>query len=561
MRTLRGYGVGRLVALLGVGIGVAAVLAALVFNLGGQPKALLYSNLDLKEASEVTQALSQAGIKFEAVGDGSTIMVPRDKVASTRLMIAGKGLVSSGSVGYELFDSGSALGQTDFVQQLNRQRALEGELARTIRSLDGVTFARVHLVMPKRQLFEEDAESPAASVTIGIGGRKPSADQVQAVQNLVAGAVPNLKAEQVTVIDQHGKTLSTGGSDASVAGRQADDRRAEIEKTLSARIKDMVEGVVGAGKARVEVSADIDMEQVTESKKAFDPDGQVVRSEQTSEETSAESDPNSAAGVTASANIPTGAATAPGSITLPSSKSTAGANTSTTNYEIGETTTNTITLPGAVKKLSVAVAVDGITPIGKGGKPGAYAPRSAADMKKIEDLVRAAAGFDASRGDTVTVVNVRFPSAEDGEGVTASSALLGFDKNDIMRAIELGILGIVGILLILFGVRPMLKRATGGGGFLPAPMSSPAGGSQLLAQQAGGAPQARIVTMPDGSQVAVDASGQALSLPGPDLEQRIDIARIEGQVKASSVKQVSDFVDRHPDESVSILRSWLHETT
>ncbi len=557
MTTLRGFGIGRLAALLGVGAGVAAVLAALVFNLGGQPKALLYSNLDLKEASEVTQALSQAGIKFEAVGDGSTIMVPRDKVASTRLMIAGKGLVSSGSVGYELFDSTSALGQTDFVQQLNRQRALEGELARTIRSLDGVTFARVHLVMPKRQLFEEDAESPAASVTIGIGGRRPTADQVQAVQNLVAGAVPNLKAEQVTIIDQHGKTLSAGGGDASVAGKLADDRRSEIEKSLAARIKDMVEGVVGEGKARVEVSADLDMAQITETKKSFDPDGQVVRSEQTSEETSAESDPNASSGVTAGANIPTGTPTTPGQIPL--NKNTAGANTSVTNYEIGETTTSKVTMPGQITGLHVAVAVDGISTIDAKGKAGPYTPRSAADMKKIEDLVRTAAGIDSTRGDTLTVVNVHFPSAADGEGVTATSALMGFDKNDIMRAIELGILGIVGILLVLFGVRPMLKRATAGGGvFLPAP----SGGSPLLAQQAGGAAQvARVVTMPDGSHVQVDASGHALSLPGPDLEQRIDIARIEGQVKASSVKQVSDFVDRHPDESVSILRSWLHETT
>lgn len=555
MNTLRGFGVGRLAALLGVGAGVAAVLALLVFNVGGQPKSLLYANLDLKEAAEVTQALSQAGIKYEAVGDGSTIMVERDKVASARLMIAGKGLVTQGSVGYELFDNSSALGQTDFVQQLNRQRALEGELARTIRSLDGVTFARVHLVMPKRQLFEEDAEDPAASVTIGIGGRRPTADQVQAVQNLVAGAVPNLKAEKVTVIDQHGKTLSAG-DDSSIAGKLADDRKAQIEKDLAARIKDMVEGVVGDGKARVEVSADIDMSQVTKTQEAYDPDGQVVRSEQTSEENSAESDPNASAGVTAAGNIP-GAATTPGQ--LPLSKNTTGANTSTTNYEIGKTITNTVTLPGTVKGLHVAVAVDGTTVIDAKGKAGPYTPRSAADMKKIEDLVRTAAGINTDRGDTLTVVNVRFPSVADGEGVTASNPLMGFDKNDIMRAVELGILGIVGVLLVLFGVRPMLKRATaGGGGFLPAPMG---GGGPLLAQQAGGVAQvARIVTMPDGSQVQVDAGGNPLALPGPDLEQRIDIARIEGQVKASSVKQVSDFVDRHPEESVSILRSWLHET-
>ena len=149
-------------------------------------------------------------------------MVPRDKVASTRLMLAGKGLPTSSSVGYEIFDTQNALGQTDFVQQLNMKRATEGELARTIRSLDGVTFARVHLVLPERQLFQDDHRAGRRpSVTIGVGAREPSTDQVRAVQNLVAGAVPNLKPDQVTVIDQHGKTLSADG-DAS-AGKAADD--------------------------------------------------------------------------------------------------------------------------------------------------------------------------------------------------------------------------------------------------------------------------------------------------------------------------------------------------
>ena len=156
--------------MLGVGAGVVAVLVALVMFMGKEPNELLYSNLDLKEASQVTQALAQAGIKYETKGDGSTIMVPRDKVASARLMVAGKGLVSSGSIGYEIFDSNNALGQTDFVQQLNRQRALQGELERTIKAMQGVNAVRVHLVLPKRQLFEADAEQPSAAVTIGVGG-------------------------------------------------------------------------------------------------------------------------------------------------------------------------------------------------------------------------------------------------------------------------------------------------------------------------------------------------------------------------------------------------------
>jgi flagellar M-ring protein FliF len=326
MSALRGFGLGRLAALAGIGIGVAAALVALTLNIGSQPKALLYSNLDLKEASAVAQALDQAGIKYEVKGDGSTIMVPRDEVASTRLMINGKGLVTSGSVGYEIFDQGATLGQTDFVQQLNRQRALEGELARTIRGIDGVTSVRVHLNLPRRQLFEEETESPSASVMIGVGGRKPTDDQVLAVQNLVASAVPNLKAEQVSVIDQHGKTLSAGG-DGALAGKAADDRKSEVERRMADRIKELVEGVVGPGRARVEVSADIDMARVTEQRETFDPEGQVVRSEQTGEETANENEPGSADTVSATGNIPGAAPGADGTLT----SSASGRTDSTTN--------------------------------------------------------------------------------------------------------------------------------------------------------------------------------------------------------------------------------------
>jgi flagellar M-ring protein FliF len=542
---LQRFGIGRLAAILGIGAGVAAVLIALAMNLG-QPKALLYANLDLKEAGSITQALDQANIKYEVKGDGSTILVPRDQVASTRLMLSGKGLPTSGSVGYEIFDQGNALGQTDFVQQLNRQRALEGELARTIRSLDGITAARVHLVLPKRQLFEDEAEQPSAAVTIGVGGREPTADNVRAIQNLIAGAVPNLKPDRVTVVDQHAKTLSGGDTGMAAEG---DSRKSEVEQRIAKQVKSLVEGIVGAGKARVNVSADIDMSQVTVQQHTYDPDGQVVRSESTNGEDSKQNQPDSNGQASVAANIPGGAVGA-GSNT---NSSATNRNESTTNYEISETTRTEVQAPGTVKRLSVAVAVDGVTPIGKDGKAGPYQPRSAQEMQQIQDLVRSAVGFNQQRGDQVTVVNVKFPTPDDGEGVAAASPLMGFDKNDIMRAAELGVLGIVALLMMLFIVRPLLKGATGGGG--PSPM--------MLASQ----PITQVITSPDGQpmQVTVDPrSGQQLALPGPvngDLEQKIDIARIEGQVKASSLKRVSEFVEKHPEESVSILRGWLHETT
>lgn len=545
--SIKQFGVGRLAAMLGVGAGVVAVLVALVMFMGKEPQELLYSNLDLKEASEVTAALDQAGIKYETKGDGSTITVPRDKVASARLMIAGKGLVSSGNIGYEIFDNSNALGQTDFVQQLNRQRALQGELERTIKAMQGVNSVRVHLVLPKRQLFEEDAEQPSAAVTIGVGAREPSSDMVRAIQNLVSSSVPNMKAEKVAVIDQHGKTLSAP-SDESMAGKMAQDRKTEAEARIAKTVKDMVEGVLGVGKARVNVTADINLDRVTTQEERFDPDGQVIRSESTNESGNSETKNEDNAGVTATANVPGQAANAG----FQQLGSRSNANESVTNYEISKSVKTTVQEPGTVRKVAVAVAIDGITaPMGKDGKPGAYTPRTAEEIAQIEELVKTAVGFDAARGDQVKVTNIKFPQPED-QGLEKQGLLSGFDKNDIMRFAELGILGVVALLVLLFAVRPFIKN-------LVTPAPAP------LALAGPGQPVTRLVTLSDGTQqqVVVDQSGEPIAIAGPtsDIDQRIDIAKIEGQVKASSIKRVSEFVEKHPEESVAILRNWLHEST
>jgi flagellar M-ring protein FliF len=544
---LQRFGVGRLTAILGVSAGVAAALFALVFNLGSEPKALLYSNLDMKEAASITQALDQAGVKYEAKGDGTTIMVARDKVASTRLMLSSKGLPTSGSVGYEIFDNSNALGQTDFVQNLNRQRALEGELARTIRSLDGVTFARVQLVLPKRQLFEDEAEQPSASVVIGVSGRQPASDQVRALQNLVAGAVPNLKPDRVTIVDQNAKLLG-GGDGQAAAGAQADDQRTAAEENIKKRIKELVEGIVGPGKARVQVTADLDLNQVTTQEEKFDPDGQVVRSTQTGEDTSKQSQPETTGQVSASANIPG----TPGATTTANNGSTTGHNEETTNYEISKTTKTTIEEPGSIRKLSVAVAVDGTTAIAPNGKPGAYTPRSAAEMQRIDQLVRSAVGYDATRGDQINVINVRFERDPALVGIGATGPkMLDFDKNDLMRGAELLVLAVVAVLIIFFVVRPLLSSAGGGG-----PMNMAAMRALPAGPGGGGAGGGQ-------GQIAYDGGGgETLALPNPapnEMDSRIDMAKIEGQVRASSVKSVSEFVERHPEESLSILRGWLHE--
>ncbi len=539
LKTLQGFGIGRVAAIGGAAAGALAILLAIMLRVGGQPMSLLYSNLDLKEAGEITASLDQANIKYELKGDGSTILVDRDKVASARLMLSGKGLPTSGSVGYEIFDNAPALGQTDFVQNLNAKRAEEGELARTIRAIQGVQSARVLLNLPKKQLFEDDAEEPSASIMLVTGGRRLTPDQVRAIRNLVAAGVPGLKVERVAVADQSGDLLAGmgdagGGGDSAVA-------RNDVEERLRKTIKDLVEGVVGAGKARVTVSADLDQARTTTQEEKYDPDGQVVRSTRTTSNTAKEDKPQSAGTVSAAQNIPGGQTPSAGSDAASQTNGT----DETTNYEISRTTTTKVQEPGEIKKLSVAVAVDGNTPIDAKGKPGPYAPRSADEMKRIDQLVRSAMGFDATRGDQVSVVNVRFDRDANVDGGVTASSPFSFDKDDVMRAAELGVLLTVAALIIFFVVRPMMKGGGGGGGM----------GLPALAMGGGGGGAA-----PGGGALAFDAQAGQARLPAPDdYDQKIDIARIEGQVKGSSVKKVADFVERHPDESVSILRTWLHE--
>ncbi len=537
------FGIGRLAAVLGVAAGVAAVLVAVMLRVGQAPDALLYSNLDLREASEITTALDAAGVKYSSRGDGSTIFVSRDEVGTARMLLAGKGLVTQGSVGYELFDNQSVLGQTEFQQNLNAKRALEGELARDIMSLRGVSMARVRIALPERALFQSEAAEPTASVVVGLGGREMTAENVRAIRNLIASAVPNLKPGRVTVVDDMNRTLAAGGEDEAF-GAGAEEAKAGTERQLQARILDIVEGVVGPGAARVQVTADIDLSRQTTQEQRFDPDGQVVRSVATNGAENQETSGLADGAATAANNIP--GAEPPAQTPL---GSTSTETTETTNYEISNTTTTTVKEPGEVRRLAVAVAVDGKwTPAANGEGEATWAARTPAEIAQIKALVAAAVGIDEARGDKLEVTNVRFDRAALPEGGTeGGGGMFDFGKNDIMRGVELLILLITGLLLIFFVLRPLLKAATGGGG-------GAAGGGGGMPAMIGGPGVTQLQTTAAGGGIA----GQ-LAAP-TEMEQRLDIARIEGQVKASSVRKVAEFVEKHPDESTAILRSWVHES-
>jgi flagellar M-ring protein FliF len=546
---LRQFGIGRLAAILGVSAGVAAALAVMVFHLGSTPMSLLYGDIDPKQASSITAALDQAAVKYELSQDGTSIKVPSDKVASTRLLLAGKGVEISGSMGYEIFDKTSALGQTDFVQNLNAKRALEGELARTIATIQGVTSPRVLLVLPKRELFQDSVEEPKASITLGFT-RAPSAEAVRAIQNLVASGVPGLKPDKVTIADQSGRLLSSPDSDDGL-GAMAAERTSQTEQDMAHKIQSQLDAMLGPGHAKVTVNADLDMAHVTTQKEQWDPDGSVVRSSQTGEQKTQETSKDNNGAVTAAKNLP-GATPEAGA---DQSGSTSGDTTETTNYMNSSTRTTSVVEAGAIKRVTVAVAVDNKPgAMAKNGDRGPSTPRTTAEIANIDALVKAAIGYTNTpdRQDVVTVTNMAFQTDAADGGTTAKPGLLsGFGKDDIMRGVEYLILLIVAAMTVFFVARPLFKTMNSGGGGL---LSMPMMGGGAMAPGAGGAQ----LTGPGQGSLPQGAGGHQLTM-AQSAEGSLDIARIEGQVKASAVKQVSDFVDRHPDESVSILRSWLHD--
>jgi flagellar M-ring protein FliF len=538
LQAMGGY---RLGFTLGLTFAVIMGLAYALNLLGEKPKTLLFANLEPRDSAEIVARLEARKIPYEMQGDGATILVPSDQALKLRMEMASDGLPAGGSVGYEIFDRSDSFGQTSFVQNVNLIRALEGELSRTIRSISLISSARVHLNIPKRELFSERQPDPTASVVIRTRG--PIAQtQVSAIQNLVASAVPGLNAGSITVIDEKGVMLGGGGSQAANGAAQHDERTASFESRVRSQIEDIITGIVGPGRARVQVSADIDFNRITKESQTFDPDGQVVRSTQSSQNAATSQDGKSSQGVTVTNSLPAGADAGGGG--GGSNSSNEKQTVETINYEISKTTSTEIQEGGNVKRLSVAVAVDGSWTTDDKGKR-TYAPRSADEMTQIEQLVKSAIGFDDKRGDQLKVINLQFSQPDIEQLPAEEPAMFELDKGDYVLIAQYGGIGLIALLLIFFVIRPMIKNlATAPTGMMMTTQMLPGPGSA-------GAPGA--------PSLAASGSNAALPAPNSAVQAMIDISQVEGQVKESSVRKVGEIVTKHPEETVAIVRQWLHE--
>lgn len=522
----------RLFAALGIAAVIAAILFTLVLRMGGEEKALLFAGVEMREAAEITQRLEAADIPYEVRGEGGSIYVARSRVLDARMMLSAEGLPSRGSIGYEIFDEPDALGQTQFQQNINRLRALEGELARTIASLDGIASARVHLVLPERQLFARETEQPSASIVLQLRRDELSPGQVRAIRNLVASATPGLTANRVTILDEAGRLLAAPANEAGIDAEGVDARQAAVEERIRRTVTDIVEGVVGQGAARVQVTAEMDFSRVSETSERFDPEGRVVRSTTSSEETSNSAERSQ--GVSAGINVPDATAG-----TTPSSgaQDQNATSSETVNYEISRTTRTEISEGGRIRRLSVAVAVDGVmTPAeGENAAP-TYQARSAEEMQRLTQLVRSAVGFNQERGDIVEVVNTQFARAA-APAAAADPGMLAFLGDlDVMRIVEIIAALLASLAFVFFVLRPLVAGLMRGG----ANAESGAVGVSALAGANGGV---AALPAPDGA---------ALDDPG------VDITQIDGRMRQSSIRKVAEVVSKHPDESAQIIRGWLN---
>ena len=548
LQMLRNLGPLRLAVMGGLLVGLLIFFTFLTTQLASPQMALLFGDLEIEDSSRIVSELEGMGVPFEIRQNGRQIHVPAEQALRLRLSLAQEGLPSGGSMGYEIFDRSDSLGTTNFVQNVNLVRALEGELARTIRSIQVVKSARVHLVLPRRELFSRERREPSASVILGMRGSiRLGPEQVTAIQHLVAAAVPDLSPGRISIVDDRGSLLARGFEDklgAGTLGADSDERRRAYELRLSRTIEELLEKTVGFGNVRAEVSAEMDFDRINTAEETFDPDGQVVRSTQTIEETVSSRDAEGTPAVSVAINLPD----AGGGSDSASSTSAEQRTEETVNFEISKKVVNHVRDTGVVTRLSVAVLVDGTYSEGADGEP-VYEPREQAALESLATLARTSVGFDANRGDNVEVINMQFALPEEPEE-EALELFFGFDKNDVLRMAEILVLSIVAVLVILLVVRPLLARA-----FEALPTVARAAEARLLAvSEAGAAP---ALTGPGG----VLPPGDAAARDEESLEELIDIDRVEGRVRASTVKKVGEIVQKHPDEALSIVRSWMYQGT
>jgi flagellar M-ring protein FliF len=499
----------------GLAVSVVISFALMIFWMNKPDYKVLMTNLYPEDASRVVGMLQAAKEPYVLDDNGKTILVPADRVYELRLKVAGEGNLHGQGIGFEIFDE-VQIGQTDFVQHINYQRALQGELSRTITEFPQIEKSRVHLVIPQKSLFIEDQIPPSASIILQLKDNgKLAPNEVQGIVNLVSMAVEGLDPKHITVTDMKGRPLYTPEDDAAglaLSNTQL-EYKAGIENTTQRRIMELLGPVVGPEKVIARVNADLDFSQKTIRKESYDPDGAVVRSETRSEESTAGA--ASLAGGEPDANF-RGDGFSGTRTTQDSTRESR-----TTNFEINKQEENIIAPVGELKRLSVAVIVDGTWQTNPDTGENIYVPRSAEELDRIRNLIAGAVGFDSVRGDAIEVSNISFgePALSDGDSLM---------RTMLEYAQRLGKPFLNGLLIFLFlilVVRPVIMA-----------LIRPRVAEQEIEEMAG---------LPGSQRLALEE--EEVDEEAMDMSRRLENAK-------NHAVQLSD---DNMDQAVHLLKNWL----
>lgn len=532
LEAIRRMGTTRVVLTLTFATMLFALLIFLFFRISSSSMVLLYNNIDPKDAGEIITKLEGQGISYELRGDGSQILVPSNHAPRLRMLFAQEGLPSGDGVGYEIFDRGDSLSTTAFTQDINYVRALEGELVKSITSLNSVSAARVHLVIPKREPFQREKKVPTASVIIKTKGSGTLSPQnIQSIQQLVAAAVPGLEPSRVAIIDNNGRLLakSQDGQDTQTINNGINDHRLLLEERLSHTIESLIERSVGYGKVRAQVSVDLDLDRITESSELYDPGGQVIRSTQTisdiNQEVQADSQP-----VTVRNAVPAPRGETAGGVGDQGVQSKSNRNQEIINYEISKTVRQYVKESGDIKRLSVAVMIDGTRVKNTEGEE-EYQPRTAEELENIKTLVKSAIGIQTDRGDDIQVINMPFIQNDIEEHSTTFDWLFGVTKNDLFRLIEIIAFVAIGLLVKLNIIRPFFKS------FVMVFNSI----KPLLAKPV----------------IEEDLPEEPKKRQPP--QAAVQLKNVSGLVQSDTVDTIHSLLEDYPQQAAKVVNSWLNE--
>lgn len=513
--------------MLGIGVLLTVVFLAFLIILLNEPNySTLYSGLSQEDASKVVENLTNQKVPYKIEDNGQVIKVPREKVYELRLALAGKGIPSSGVIGYEIFDK-TTMGMSEFMQKLNYKRALEGELARTIQQQDGVVGVRVHIVIPQKSVFKDEEKAPTASVVLKLRSNSvPSKENIQAIVNLLCGSVEGLEPAKVSVIDTKGRILNNDNDDGPLA--YASSKQYEIKKSvenyLVQKAQSMLDNVLGYGNSMIQVNADLNFDQVEKTMEQYDPESQVAISEQSIKNNNSGKQNNDSSAATNDNTL--------------------------TNYEVSKSIQKVVEESGNIKRLSVAAVINDIPKeITKNGKTETvYDPRPTDQMKKLEEIVRNAIGVDTQRNDQFSIVNIPFEvkSTDNPQDVSASSVI-----NDANEYVNLAfiVFAIVASMLVLKSLMKRLKNeriviGTVNTGSYP---SEP---EMIMA------PAVKSNDSKNNVAQLLASKKKKMILPVGDIEDEISE---EAMLKKNQQDKIINYVTKNPMDAAKLINAWMHE--